>query len=221
MIELNADIGEGSPHDAELMKYVQRVNICCGVHAGSPALCSKTMELAKQHGLKIGVHPGYDDRANFGRVPVELPDLGASLLMYQVGAMVALAELYEVELSHLKLHGAMYHAANEDEDFAAIVRNVAEAFDLPLIVFPNMAMHEHCLEEDWPFILEGFADRRYNPDGTLVPRSEPNAMLTDPAEVLAQVKWLTETQGVQTICLHGDGPQAVVLAKALSPASKS
>ncbi len=221
MIELNADIGEGSPHDAELMKLVQRVNICCGLHAGSPALCSKTMELAKQNNLKIGVHPGYDDRANFGRVPSELPDLGTSVLMYQVGAMAALAELYSVELTHLKLHGAMYHLANDDEDFAAVVQQVAESFDLPLVVFPNLTLHRYCIDQDWPFLLEGFADRRYNPDGALVPRSEPNALLSDPTEVLAQVKWLTETQGVQTICLHGDGPKAVELAMALSPASKS
>ena len=216
MIELNADIGEGSPHDTELMKYVQRVNICCGVHAGSPALCAKTIELAKQHGLKMGVHPGYDDRANFGRVPVELPDLGASLLQYQVGAMAALAELYGVELTHLKLHGAFYHAANEDPDVAAIVWNVAERFDMPLVVFPNMALHQHCIDEDWPFILEGFADRRYNPDGTLVPRSEPNALLTDPTELLAQVEWLKKTYRIDTFCLHGDNANAVELAKVLA-----
>jgi UPF0271 protein len=135
--------------------------------------------------------------------------------MYQVGAMAALAELYGVELSHIKLHGALYHLANEDLDVAAIVRNVAEAFDLPLVVFPNMALHEHCLEEDWPFILEGFADRRYNPDGTLVPRSEPNALLTDPAEVLAQVEWLKKTYNVETFCVHGDTSKAVELARLL------
>jgi 5-oxoprolinase (ATP-hydrolysing) subunit A len=198
-----------------LMKYVQRVNIGCGLHAGSPALCSKTMALAKEHHLKIGVHPGYDDRANFGRVPVELPDLGASLLMYQVGAMAALAELYGVELTHLKLHGAMYHLASEDEDFAAVVRSVAERFDLPLVVFPNSILHQHCVEEDWPFLLEGFADRRYQTDGTLVPRSEPNALLTEPAEVQAHVAWLKQTYKIDTFCLHGDTPHAVELAKVL------
>jgi len=215
MIELNADIGEGSPHDAILLNYVRRANIACGLHAGSAQLTAATLRLAAEAGVKLGAHPGYDDRANFGRLPMDLPDLGAAVLNYQVGALAALADMGNAKLDHLKLHGAFYHAANTDEDIAELVLNVARRFDLAVVSMPDTAMHRVCEDAGWPFIREGFADRRYAADGTLVPRHLPQAMLTDPAEVMAQAARL-HAAGIQSLCLHGDGPHAPELARMLA-----
>ena len=209
-IDLNADLGEGAGTDAEMMPLISSANICCGAHAGDERTIRSTTRLAKKRGVAIGAHPGYADRANFGRTPMpEPPPELLDQLIRQVDELRVIAIEFGSKISYIKPHGALYNQAMSDERFAHIVLELSQFFMLPVMGLPESELESVCLMSGHPFISEGFADRRYNPDGTLVPRSEPNAVLNDVAEVVNQVKWLTERQRVHSICVHGDTPDAV------------
>lgn len=218
LIDLNADLGEGVDTDAELMPLITSANVCCGLHAGGPGDIARTLGLAHKHGVAIGAHPGYADREHFGRREHKLgnQDLVA-LCVYQLGAVDAMAAALGLELGYVKPHGALYHQACHDRHVADLFVVAAAQLRLPVVGLPGSQLEAACCDRV-PFISEGFADRRYQPDGSLVPRTEPNAFVHDPQEAVEQVEWLIRERSVRTICVHGDNPQAIAFTKAVRDA---
>ena len=213
-IDLNADLGEGAGFDAELMPLITSANVCCGLHAGGPSEIAATLELARKHGVTIGAHPGYADRENFGRRELRLRrEELAALCDYQLGAITHMARKADGDVKYVKPHGALYNQACRDIDVALQIV-VAVQGRLPIVGLPNSELERAC-RGALPFVPEGFADRRYRPDGSLVPRDQPDAFVHDPDEAVTQVEWLVRTKGVRTICVHGDNPQAVAFTKAV------
>ncbi len=218
-IDLNADLGEGAGFDDELMPLVTSANVCCGLHAGGPTEIRATLELAKRYGVCVGAHPGYDDRDHFGRQELalsqqELLDLCTS----QISALDALAREANVELRYIKAHGALYNQACRDRETALAFSAAVSAWNLPVVGLPGSKLEAAVKERGLVFISEGFADRRYRPDGSLVPRTEADAFVRDPEEAVRQVELLISARGVRTICVHGDNPQAVTFARAVREA---
>lgn len=214
-IDLNCDLGEGCASDAELMPLITSANIACGFHAGDPATAYAALAAAARHDVQAGAHPGFPDREHQGRR--ELVRTEQQIFedcLYQVGALTGLARAIGRPLRHLKPHGALYNLACRDSAFARPVVEVAALFQLHLLGLPASRL-QALSRGRCPFVAEGFADRRYLPDGSLVPRSQPDAFLSDPAEAVRQVEWLIREKGVQTICVHGDNPQALVFVRAL------
>lgn len=217
LIDLNADLGEGAGTDADLMPLVTSANVSCGFHAGDVDTVCAALELADHHGVRVGAHPGYADRANCGRVELDC-DEGAILRLgvYQLGALAALAKMLGMSVAYLKAHGALYNQACRLDSYATGVLAVAAEFgDLPVLGLPGSALERLAVAELHPFIPEGFADRRYRPDGSLVPRTEPDALIHDPKEAVEQVEWLIGKQKVRTVCVHGDTPGAVEFVRAV------
>ena len=217
-IDLNADLGEGAGFDAELMPLITSANVCCGLHAGGPVEIAQTLRLAASHGTTIGAHPGYADREHFGRREQEPgPDEVISLCLYQLGAIAALARQSHQDVKYLKPHGALYNQACRDQAIAEPVAIVASLWGLPVVGLPGSELERACRGRV-SFVAEGFADRRYRSDGSLVPRTEPDAFVHDPAEAVDQVERLIRTNRVRTICVHGDNPQAVAFTRAVRAA---
>lgn len=226
-MDLNADVGEGMD-DAELLPYVTSANVACGVHAGDPTTMDQTVLTALSRGVRVGAHPGYPDRANFGRVFVEMSaDDIENLIVFQVGALAGFVRSRGGTLTHVKPHGALYHSAGE---FPDVARAIAEGVrrigtDLVLVGAAGSLLIGAGEDAGLSVAEEAFADRRYRPDGTLVPRGEPGALLLDPDEAAAQAVGLARdavavaqdgtrvTVRADTICLHGDTPGAVEIAK--------
>lgn len=211
-VDLNADLGEGCPWDVELLARVTSASVCCGAHAGSPEAIVATLRLGQERGVMLGAHPGFADREGFGRREQPIDRAGAeSLVVDQVRALQALADPLGVTLRFLKPHGALYNQSQRDPEIAAGVVAAAASLGLPLLGQPHSAVEAAARASGVRFVAEGFADRRYGPDGRLRPRTEPGAVLTDPAEIADQVLRLVE-QGIATLCLHGDHAESVPLA---------
>lgn len=216
LIDLNADLGEGIGTDAALMTLITSANVCCGFHAGDADAARATLELAAQHGVAVGAHPGHADRENFGRSEVERTDRQvATLAIHQIGALVGLSRICRSYVRYLKPHGALYHQACRDARYAKPLVAAAFLYGLSIVGLPGSQLEVAAAAVGLPFVPEGFADRRYRPDGTLVPRSEPDAMIDDAKEAVEQVEWLVRERGVRTVCVHGDTPGAVEFLKAL------
>ncbi len=201
--DLNVDIGEGFPHDAALLEFATSANVCCGVHAGSWDLTLETIELCRSRGTRIGVHPGYPNREVMGRVHPDLPpaEIEASLRDQVLRFTKACSPAY------IKPHGAWYNELLEPVggfEARRIAQEIALEYELPLMVLPAVPLGV-------AMIREGFADRAYEPDGSLRKRSLPGAVLHDPADVAYQVRRLAKT--VDSICLHGDTPDALMFAE--------
>jgi 5-oxoprolinase (ATP-hydrolysing) subunit A len=217
-IDLNCDLGEGGAFDEELMALITSANIACGFHAGDPATAAATLQAAARNGVRAGAHPSFPDREHFGRRELvrSEPQIFEDCV-YQVGALAGLARAQGLSLSHLKPHGALYNLACRQDSYARPIVAVAELFQLPLLGLPDSRLQAlstgHC-----PFIAEGFADRRYLPDGSLVPRSRPDAFVEDPDEAVRQVIALIQQRGVRTVCVHGDNPQALSFVRELRSA---
>jgi UPF0271 protein len=217
-IDLNCDLGEGCAADAELMALITSANIACGFHAGDPATAFATLQAAARHGVQAGAHPSFPDREHFGRRELERSEAEVFQdCVYQVGALAGLAQAAGVPLRHLKPHGALYNLACRDGAYARPVVAAAELFGLVLLGLPGSRL-EALSAGRCRFVAEGFADRRYQPDGSLVPRSRPDAFVHDPAEAIAQVQWLIAERGVRTLCVHGDNPQALAFVRELRTA---
>ncbi len=216
-IDLNCDLGEGGPHDAELMPLITTASIACGYHAGGPAEMRAAVELAAKHGVRAGAHPSFPDRENFGRREMLRTDdeILRDCLM-QVTELAGVARSVGVRLSHIKPHGALYNMVCRDANIAIPVVAVAHVFQLP---FMGLAGTQHlvdgCPRIGIRFIPEGFADRRYRPDGSLVPRTESGAFVETPDEAVRQAEWLIRERGIQSLCVHGDNPEAVAFVRAL------
>ena len=226
-VDLNADVGEGMD-DAGILPYLTSANVACGFHAGDPETMDATVALALALGVRVGAHPGYPDRENFGRLRMEMP-AGAieRLVLYQVSALEGFVGSRGSLLSHVKPHGALYHAAARSPEVArAIADGVRRAgSNLILVGQAGSLLLDAGREAGLEVAAEAFADRRYKPDGTLVPRGETGALLTDPEEAAEQAERLAGEGFVladdgsrvaieaDTICLHGDTPGAAAIAR--------
>jgi UPF0271 protein len=217
-IDLNCDLGEGCLHDGELMPLITSASIACGFHAGDPAMAHTALRLAARYGVRAGAHPGYADREHFGRRDLERgEDQIYEECLYQIGALAALARAEGVSLTHVKPHGALYNQACRDDRYARPIVAAVELLGLQMMGLPGSRL-EALSQGRCRFIVEGFADRRYQPDGNLVPRSRPDAFVHDPDEAVRQVEWLLRDLGVRTLCVHGDNPQALEFVRVLRSA---
>jgi 5-oxoprolinase (ATP-hydrolysing) subunit A len=217
-IDLNCDLGEGCGLDAELMPLITSANISCGFHAGDVLTAGTALDLAARAGVQVGAHPGYPDREHFGRLEAQLSEADIyDLCLYQVGALQGLARIRKQPLRFLKPHGALYNQACRDDAYARPVIAAAQALELALVGLPASRL-EALSRGSCPFIAEGFADRRYQADGSLVPRSRADAFIEDGGEAVRQAQWLIRERGVRTLCVHGDNPRAVAFVRALRAA---
>jgi len=197
---------------------ITSANISCGFHAGDPATAQATLASAARHGVQAGAHPSFPDREHFGRRELARSEEEIYAdCVYQVGALMGLARAVGQPIRHLKPHGALYNLACRDDAYARPLVAVGELFSLPLVGLPGSRL-EALGGGRCPFVAEGFADRRYLPDGSLVPRTRPDAFIEDPAEAVRQVEWLVRARRVRTICVHGDNPQALAFVRALRDA---
>jgi UPF0271 protein len=235
-IDLNADLGESfgayrMGADAEVLAFVTSANVACGFHAGDPTVIDRTVEGAVRAGVAVGAHPGHWDLRGFGRRVIAVdPEEVVADIVYQVGALTGFAVSHGTRLAHVKPHGALYNQAVGDERLAAaIARGVARAGrDLILVgLASSLIMRRAAEAEGLRFAAEAFADRVYEKDGTLRSRGLPGAVMTDPQTVAAQAVRIardgvvTAADGTEvrlradTLCLHGDTPNAVALARAV------
>jgi 5-oxoprolinase (ATP-hydrolysing) subunit A len=230
VVDLNADLGEGAGHDDELLTLVTSANIACGFHAGDADTIRHSIDAARAHNVAAGAHPSLFDRENFGRreMPVKSAEV-FDAVVYQLGIFQAIADAAGVRPNHVKPHGALYNMAVRDEELADAISRAVASVDPKLIFFAPVksalarAGEAHSLQ----IAHEVFADRNYCSDGSLVSRSRPDALLHDPTEAAPRVlRMLREgkvrsVDGVdvdvraETICLHGDNPEAVDFARAL------
>jgi len=225
-IDLNADVGEGCD-DESLLPFLTSANVACGMHAGSPSLMDRTVALALERGVRVGAHPGYDDRANFGRRELDVPnDEVENLVLYQVAALDGFVRARGGRLLHVKAHGALYNRAAREIDLArAIARGVRRyRQDLVLVGLAGSRLLDAAEELGLSAAGEAFADRRYLPNGALMPRGQAGSVLTDPGVAAAQALqiardgFVTASDGsrlavaARTLCLHGDTPGAPRIA---------
>ncbi len=212
-IDLNADLGEGCPNDRALLERVSSASVSCGAHAGDPMTIRQTLRDARDCGVVISAHPGYPDREGFGRRERVVTALEVEhLILEQVEALERLAQEVGASLHFLKPHGALYNQAQRQEPAARGVLGAARRLGFPVLAQPGSLVESLAPELGVPCILEGFPDRRYRPDGSLAPRSEPGAVLHYLNEIQAQVLRLVLEGRVATLCIHGDEPAAVANA---------
>jgi UPF0271 protein len=224
-LDLNADVGESFGRwqlgdDQALLPHLTSANVACGFHAGDPLTLRRTCEGAVHHGVAIGAQVGYRDLAGFGRRFVDVPpaDLAADVL-YQLGALDGIARAAGSGVSYLKPHGALYHAVTRHEEQARAVVDAVLAYGgLPVLGLPGSLFLSVATEAGLPAVGEGFADRAYLPDGSLVPRGEPGAVLADPAAAAEQAVRLAAAGQVRSVCVHGDSPGAAEIASAVRAA---
>ena len=218
-IDLNCDMGEleDAAHEAALMEYISSANIACGGHAGDDAIMERTARLAMDRGVRIGAHPGYPDRANFGRLEMPLtPGAIESTVLEQIQRLDGIVRRLGGEIVHVKPHGALYNVAVRNREVAqAIGRGVARWNPrIPIFGLAASPMLDVWREMGLTATAEAFADRRYEPDGSLRNRKFPDALITDPAAAAAQAVRLAREGRAETICVHGDTPGAVAILKA-------
>src|SRR5262245_53868123 len=237
-LDLNADVGESFGtytlgQDALLMPVLTSANVACGFHGGDPGVMRETVALAQQHGVAVGAHPSFPDLVGFGRremraTPREVEDF----VVYQIGALAATAAAGGTRLHHVKAHGALYNMAVRDAQLADAIARATVAVDRSLILFglPGSELIAAGQRAGLRTAREGFADRAYKRDGTLVPRSEPGAVIEDPEVVVSRAVSMARdrtisaidgsriTLEVETICVHSDTPGAAMLASRIREA---
>lgn len=233
-INLNADIGEGYGaydigDDASLMKIIKSASVACGFHAGDPTNMVKLVRLAQQEGVSLGVHPGFNDIWGFGRRKIQMdPKDLEYMVAYQIGALQAMASYEHMPVTHLKAHGALNNMAAENEDYAMAIGRAIKAVDdsIVYVALAGSEMQKAAERLSLPLAREGFADRSYEADGNLTPRTLQGAVHEDAKTVCDQVVRMAgegevmSRQGtiakvdVETICVHGDEPTAVAVAGA-------
>ena len=230
MIDLNADLGEGAGTDDGLLQYMTSANVACGVHAGDAETIRRTVALAQAHGVGIGAHPSFPDREGFGRRAMTLPaDDVVATVADQIEVVARVARDAGAHLQHVKPHGALYNQAATDHALAAAIGNAVRRVDASLIVMAlaGSPMVTVLRALGLRVAQEAFVDRAYSSGGTLVPRNQRGALVTDPAAAARRaVRLATEhtvmaesgetiSVDADTLCLHGDTPGAVVLARAV------
>jgi UPF0271 protein len=240
-IDLNADMGEGFGaykigHDEELLGIVTSANVACGFHGGDATVMHKLAARAKERGVGIGAHPGFNDLWGFGRRTIAMnPQDLEYLVAYQIGALQGLAAYAGAPVRHVKAHGALYNMAAKDETYARAIAQAVRTID-PQLIFvglPGSELQKAAEKEGLAFAREGFCDRLYRDDGSLMPRSVAGSVIGDPAAAAAQAlrfardsEVVTATGDtlklkVDTLCIHGDEPAAVNVASAVRKALES
>ena len=235
-MDLNADLGESFGRwtlgdDERLVPHLTSANLACGFHAGDFRVMEASVALCRRAGVAVGAQPGYPDLIGFGRRPMPFePDEVESLVRYQVGALEAFCRANGLEMQHVKPHGALYNQAAADPALAAAIARATARFSRDLLLYglaSSEPMASAAADANVRFVPEAFADRRYLPDGSLQPRSEPGSLLTDAADAAAQAVAIATTGSVvaaggptvalraETICCHGDTPGAVEIAAAV------
>jgi UPF0271 protein len=233
LIDLNSDLGEGAGADDEIMPSITSANIACGAHAGDETTMRRTVQLALERGVAIGAHPGYRDPANFGRVALDVtPDALVLDLHKQLDTLRRIVMEAGARLAHVKAHGALYNKGERDERIAAVIVEAVRSFDEDLLLFapPGSATAEAAKKVGMRVVREGFADRAYEPDGTLRSRKLPASVHADPAVAAQQAVSIARDRRVRasdgtwlpletdTICIHGDTPGAPTIARAVRDA---
>lgn len=232
-IDLNADLGEGCASDSELLTLVSSANIACGFHAGDAQTMLASVRGALKNGVAIGAHPGFPDRDNFGRTAMTLPpETVYAQTLYQIGALAAIARAEGGVLRHVKPHGMLYNQAAKDPQLAGAIAKAVHACD-PALILVGLAGSELIRAGEHYGLAtrqEVFADRGYQADGSLVPRTQAGALIEDEEQSLAQTLGMVETGRVksitgewarvvaQTVCVHGDGEHALAFARRLRAA---
>ena len=221
---LNIDAGELPDEPDALLATAHRIHVACGGHAGDETTMRKTVAAAKKHGVEVAAHPSYEDRAGFGRRTLQVaPDVLGVQVASQCTALVAIARDLGVTVVGAKPHGALYHDTLRDRQLAgsvleAIVRVIGPAAQ---IVTQPGALMELSRLRGLRALREGFADRGVGPDGRLIPRGQPGAMIEEPARAAAQAQALVALVAIDTVCVHGDGPNALAIARAVRRALSS
>lgn len=235
-IDLNADLGESfgawtMGADEKMLEIVTSANIACGFHAGDPLVMKRTVKSCLQNGVNIGAHPGFDDLIGFGRRRIQSPNpeqLAASVV-YQIGALAAIAQSLGTSLCHVKFHGALANMASEEDALAAGLIEAVKEYDpsLAMVAMAATALQSQAENCKVPVIREVYADRAYNDDGTLVSRLEEGAVIHDPILAADRVLAMIESRSIesvngvripvepQTVCVHGDTEGAVLMASRL------
>lgn len=223
-------MGEGCGNDAELMKYISSTNIACGFHAGDADTMKRTLELAIENNIAIGAHPGYRDRENFGRTNMELSTKEVyEIVTEQIAALNDVAKPCGTQLAHVKPHGALYNQAARDAELAASIAEAVRDFDSELILYglSGSVSISEAKKYNLKTANEVFADRTYQNDGSLTPRTQSNALIDDleqsATQVLDMVKYgrvrtvdaVMIKVAADTVCIHGDGANAVEIARSI------
>ena len=229
-IDLNCDMGEGMPNDALIMPFISSANIACGFHAGNETVMQQTIELAKQYNVAIGAHPSFPDKENFGRTNMQFsPEEVCSMVKEQIEILAEIAAKNNCRLHHVKPHGALYNMAAKDDGLSAAICKAIKEIDGSLLVYAlsSSKLVAAAQAMDLQVYNEVFADRTYQEDGSLTPRSMDKALLLNEDAVTKQVlqilqeKTVTTTDGkiiplkADTICIHGDGIHAVAFVNAI------
>lgn len=239
-IDLNCDLGEsfgaytiGS--DDQILPYISSANIACGFHASDPVIMQKTVDLALQNNVAVGAHPGFLDLMGFGRRQMKItPAEAKAYVMYQIGALKAFCDAKGIKLQHVKPHGALYNMAGKDYALAMGICEGVKAVDPTLIMYvlSGSEMQKAAADCGLRYAKEVFADRGYMSDGSLVPRGQEGAMITDDNEAISRVVRMIKEHKVtavdgndieiipDTVCVHGDGEKAILFVKGLTEAFK-
>lgn len=230
-MDINCDLGEGIGNDAHLMKYLGSCNIACGGHTGSFETMKQTLLLAKKHGVNVGAHPSFIDPENFGRKELLVPDkLLIAQLLNQINTLIEIADSLDIQLHHIKPHGALYNMAAKSEDTAQVIIEVMKNFSDKLILYVpfNSKIENLAKKEGISIFREAFADRNYNDDFSLVSRSKPFAIIENAQDVKNRVndiinnQYITSINGaimkakIDTVCVHGDHVNALQVVKLLA-----
>ncbi|HKK35903.1 MAG TPA: 5-oxoprolinase subunit PxpA [Paracoccaceae bacterium] len=233
-LNINADLGEGHGaydigDDAALLDVVASANVACGFHAGDPTVMRRTLEAAKARGVSVGAHPGFPDLGGFGRRRIEMdPHELENAVAYQIGALMALATLVGVEVTHVKAHGALSNMAATRDDYAMAIGRAIRGVDpkLRYLALAGSAMERAAGELGLPLVREAFADRHYDDEGNLASRALAGTVIRDPAEAAARVVAMAREGAIvamsgrrlpvafDSLCVHGDEPTAVAVARA-------
>jgi len=235
-IDINCDLGESYGRfkvgqDSKIMPHITSANVACGFHAGDPVTIAHTVKLAKKFGVAVGAHPGYPDLMGFGRREMKLnPEELKSYIIYQVGALQAFAQASSIGLQHVKPHGALYDIATQDKNIARTIAEAVLSVDSKLILLgpPHSMITKTASQMGLRVAMEAFADRAYNPNGTLVSRNQPGSVIEEPKLVVERGRKMIEDGTVSaingetvhlgevhTICVHGDTPNAAEMVRIL------
>ena len=229
-VDINGDVGESAGDDHALMKAITSANIAAGFHAGNPTILRQTIRLAKAAGVAVGAHPGFPDLAGFGRREMRVtPQEAEDLVLYQLAAVAGVAASEGLRMQHVKPHGALYNMAVRDAHLAGAIARAVATFDNALILIgpPHSELYDAGAAAGLRVAAEVFADRAYEPDGSLMSRQKEGAVLHDPDVVTSRASTIVLEQYVlasngtrlpmagETICVHGDTPGAAALAMSI------
>jgi len=229
-IDLNCDLGEGMDNDALIMAFISSANIACGYHAGNDDTMKRTVELALSNDVQIGAHPGFADKEHFGRLELQLSEQEVyDLITVQIDTLKKITDFFQTIIHHIKPHGALYNMAARDKTLAGTIAKAVKDTDRNLVLYglSGSALISEAVAIGLKTVSEVFADRTYQDNGSLTPRSHPKALIEDNDKAIAQVLEMITNQRVmtlsgksipivaETICIHGDGKYAVAFAKTI------